>query len=103
MSVLHYHAETELGQGDHRTGAIHDFANRGVLVADDHGVSDHRPKPMKEVEHFGPAYPGKQVFIASGESYNFVGKNRAGDDDLIVIKKPAIDVDGHVHRKKAAT
>jgi hypothetical protein len=31
----------------------------------------------------------KQAFVASGESYDFVRKNRADDDDLIMFKKPA--------------
>ena len=45
----------------------------------------------------------KQAFVASGESYDLVRKNRADDDDLIMFKKPAIDVDWHVHGKQAAT
>jgi hypothetical protein len=31
-----------------------------------------------------------------------VRKNRSDDDDLIVIKEPAVDVDGHVHLKQTA-
>jgi hypothetical protein len=53
LGVLHHHAEAELWRGNHRTGAMDDFVHRGILIADDHWVSDHGPEPLKEIEHFG--------------------------------------------------
>ena len=82
--------------------SIHDFAHRRVFVTDDHGISDYRPKPMEEVKNFRPANPRKQVFVTPGKPNHFVRKNRADDDDLIILKEPAVDVDGHVHLKQAA-
>src|ERR1700736_3249657 len=102
LRMIHDHAETELGHRYHRAGTIHDFAHRGVLVADDHWVGDYRPKPVEEVEHFRPAHARKKVFVTAGKPTNLMRKNRAGDNDLIVLKKQAIDVDGHVHRKQTA-
>src|SRR6516165_4873020 len=102
LRVIHHHTETELGHCYHRGGAIHNFTHRGVFVADDHRVSDHRPEPMKEVEHFWPANPREQVLVTPGTADHFVRKHRANDDDLIVLKDPAINIDGHVHRKQAA-
>src|SRR6516164_1961126 len=99
--VIHHHAEAELRHRYHRAGVVHDFAHRSVLVADDHWVSDHRAKPVKEVQHFGPAHARKQVFVTAGKPNDFVRKNRPGDDDLIILKKPAIDIHWHVHREQA--
>ena len=57
---------------------------------------------MEKVQHFRPADAREQVFVAPGKSDHFVWKNRPGNDDLIIVKDPPVDVDGHIHRKQAA-
>src|SRR5580704_637485 len=98
--MIDYHAEGEFWYRDHRPCTIHDFAHRRVLVANDHRVSDHRPEPMEEVQHFRPAHTRKQVFVAPGKPNDFVRKNRTGDDDLVIVKDPPIDIDWHIHGKQ---
>jgi hypothetical protein len=57
---------------------------------------------MEEVEYFRPAHTRKQVFVTPGKPDYFVWKNRPGNDDLVIVKDPPIDVDGHIHGKQAA-
>src|SRR6185437_13233924 len=96
------HREAKFVDFDHRSGAVHDFADGGPLVADDHRVGAHGAEPMEEVQNLRAANAGEQIFIAAGEADDFVRENRAADDDLVVIVNELVDLDGDVHGEQAA-
>jgi len=95
------HAKAKLVRLDHCAGAIDDFADRGPFVADDHRIGDDCAEPMEEVQNLRSADAREQVFVAARKADDFMGENRANDDDLVVFEDFAVDLDWDLHREKA--
>ena len=57
---------------------------------------------MEEIQDLRPADAGEQVLVAAGEPDDFVRKDRADDDDLVVIEDELVDFDRHIHREQAS-
>lgn len=90
---FHDHADGFAAGGDHGGGAVDDGAHGGVFVADDAGVGDDGAEPVEEVEDFGSADAGEEVFVSTAEACDFVGEDGAEDDEEVVVVDDAVDVD----------
>jgi len=55
-------------------------------------TSDHRAQPVKKMKEFSARNSRKQIFGAAGVARDFVGKNRAEDDDEVVVEYFPVDV-----------
>ena len=57
---------------------------------------------MEEVQDLRARDPGEKVFVPTRESDHLVGKNRADDQQLVIIEEACIDGDGHLHGEESA-
>src|SRR5579872_426092 len=62
---------------------------------DDLGARYQGPKPMGDVDELLTGKSWKEVFVASGEPYDFVGEHWANDDGHIVVEDGTVDSDTH--------
>ena len=69
-----------------RRRVIDHRAHRSVSRANHFIVGDHRAQPMREVNDLRTANAGEKVLVASGKPDNLVRKNRAANDDVIVVE-----------------
>lgn len=95
-------AEGEFGNGDESCRAVNDPSDRRPFVADDFGVGDDRAEPVEEVEDLGTADAGEEVFVAAGETDDFMREDGADDDELIVVEGGSIDLHGDIHGEESA-
>lgn len=65
-----------------------------MLDSDDGVVGDERSEPVEEVEDLRAGDAWEEVFVASREADDFVGKDRSDDEEDVVVGDVAIDFDG---------
>ena len=54
----------------------------------------HGPEPVEGMEKLTAGYTGEKIFGATRVANHFMGKNRAADQNHIVVENSLVDVHG---------
>src|SRR6516164_1334429 len=87
---IHYQAEAEFVHLDHSRGAVHHFTHRRPLIPNNHRVGHDCAEPMEEVQYLWPTHAREKVFVTAGEADHFMWKDRASNEDLIILKQQTV-------------